>query len=177
MRPPARRAFTIADLNAKGELELKGEYRYEHLERVPGAADLIGHLAGALWRSPEAFEAPLPPDDEQPRLSFRWRSCAPSAGLATVRFEGDLLSLSLLAAGTGPEDEALAFRALQQHLLRELRDTGYEPAFALMDLRERPVAATINFGGVPALGPADRLATALADRCFAAAYFRYLGLA
>jgi hypothetical protein len=164
-------------LNVKGELELKGEYRYEHLERIAGAADLIGHFSGCLWRSPEAFEEPLPED--RAHLTARWRSCSPSAGLFSLRCRGELLSISLLAAGADPEAEAHAFEALQRHLLRELHDTGHEPAFALMDLlAERPVAATINFGA-PAggLAPPDRMAAALADRCFAASYFRFLGLA
>ena len=65
--------------------------------------------------------------------------------------------------------------AFQRHLLLGLHDTGYEPAFALMDLSERPLVATINFA-VPH-PPADRIVLALADRCFGAAYFRYHGLA
>ncbi len=44
-----------------------------------------------------------------------------------------------------------------------------------MDLRERPLVATFPFES-PAEA-ADQLLVALADRCFAAAYFRYLGLA
>jgi hypothetical protein len=177
VKPRARAAFTIADLNVRGELELTGEYLYENLERIPGAADLIGHFSGCLWRSPAGFDEPLP-DEDQAHLTARWRSCSASAGLFSFRCRGALLSISLLAAGTEPEAEGLAFDVLQRHLLHELHDTGYEPAFALMDLRERPVAATINFGA-PAggLAPADRMSAALADRCFAASYFRFLGLA
>jgi hypothetical protein len=44
-----------------------------------------------------------------------------------------------------------------------------------MDLTERPLVATINFFS-PA-DEADRLAVALCDRCFAAAYFRTHNLA
>ena len=61
------------------------------------------------------------------------------------------------------------------HLLHELRDTGYEPAFSLIHLRERPLLATVGFA-TPA-EPADKLLVALADRCFGAAFFRYLSLA
>jgi hypothetical protein len=60
-------------------------------------------------------------------------------------------------------------------LLREWRDTGFEPAFGLMDLKQRPLVATINFRSPTA--PGDQLLTALTDRCFAAAYFRMQGLA
>jgi hypothetical protein len=82
--------------------------------------------------------------------------------------------LSLLASGIDPEADRLTLDAFQKHLLRELRDTGFEPAFALMDLKQRPLVATINFKSPTE--PADQLLTALADRCFAAAYFRKLGL-
>src|SRR3982750_4536439 len=52
---PIRRFF-VADLNAKGELRAEAEYRYEQLEQVPGAADLISTFSAAVWRSPEEFE-------------------------------------------------------------------------------------------------------------------------
>ena len=66
-------------------------------------------------------------------------------------------------------------KAFQRHLLTELRDTGYEPAFALLDLHQRPLVATVAFASPP--DPQRQLLVALADRCFAAAYFRYLQLA
>ena len=56
-----------------------------------------------------------------------------------------------------------------------MRDTRFEPAFALMDLEERPLVATIDFRPPPE--QAEQIVAALADRCFAASYFRYHGLA
>jgi hypothetical protein len=56
-----------------------------------------------------------------------------------------------------------------------LHDTGVEPSFALMDLEQRPVVATINFKSPEE--HADQLVAALSDRCFAASYFRYQNLA
>jgi hypothetical protein len=175
------KVFCVAGLTPQGELRAKAEYRYEQLERVPGAAELIGQLSGVLWRSPEAFEVALqvgPPDSAGTGtggLHFRWRSSAPTAGIATLRCGGELTSLSLLATGISPEADTITLQALQRHLLHELRDTGYEPAFALTDLTERPVLATIDFRPPP--GEAEQRTAALADRCFAAAYFRYHGLA
>jgi hypothetical protein len=67
-------------------------------------------------------------------------------------------------------------QAFQQHLLRELHDTGIEPAFGLLELKQRPLVATINFEQ-PIHTELDQLAAALADRCFAASYFRYQHLA
>lgn len=178
-----RKVFWVVGLTAQGELRDKSEYRYEQLERVPGAAELIGQFSGALWRSPETFEVPL--DSPQASsgtsgkspggLHFRWRSSAPTAGIATLRFTDELTSLSLLATGISPDADAITLQALQRHLLHELRDTGYEPAFALTDLTERPVLATIDFRAPP--GEAEQMTAALADRCFAAAYFRYHQLA
>jgi hypothetical protein len=165
--------FYVADLNVRGELESLAEYGYAQLEQLPGAADLIGDLSGALWNSPEEFEKTLP---HGRNIRLRWLASAKTAGIATVRFgEGELASFSLLASGMDADADTLTFAAFQQHLLRELRDTGIEPAFALMELRPRPIVATINFRSPD--DPADQLVAALADRCFAASYFRYLHLA
>jgi hypothetical protein len=154
-------------------LELLAEYRYAHLEQVPGAAELIGHFSGSLWRSPEEFEGPLPVEGSH--LGFRWRSSSETAGVATLRDGADLISLSLLACGVDPERDTITLKAFQRHLLEELRDTGFEPAFALMDLKVRPLSATINFQSPTAR--VDQVVAALADRSFAAAYFRYHALA
>lgn len=170
-RQDTARRFYVADLNAQGELQLLAEYQYEQLERIERAADLIAHLATLVWREPEVFETPLP---GTPAVSLRWRASAPTAGMATVRAHGALASLSLLASGLHPEADRITLRVFQQHLLAKLRDTEFEPAFDLMHLPERPLMATINFQS-PA-EPSDRLAVALADRCFAAAYFRCQGL-
>ena len=61
------------------------------------------------------------------------------------------------------------------HLVRELHDTGYEPAFDLMNISDRPLLASIHFR--PPAQPQDQQLFALADRCFAASYFRKMGLA
>src|SRR5438045_2983718 len=89
--------FLVADLNSKGELQLREPYSYEALERIPGAGDLIARCSGALWRTPEHFEIPLNPGAA--RLTLRWSASAPTAGMATIRFEESLMSLSLLATG------------------------------------------------------------------------------
>jgi hypothetical protein len=174
---PDRKVFWVVGLTAQGDLRTKAEYRYEQLEQVPGAAELIGQFSGALWRSPETFELVLRAGSQTlaGALDFRWRSSAPTAGIATLRCEGELTSLSLLATGISPDADAITLQALQRHLLHELRDTGYEPAFALTDLTERPALATIDFR--PPASEAEQMTAALADRCFAAAYFRYHGLA
>ena len=177
--PPARGPFFVADLDVRGELQLMAEYRYEHLEQVPGAAALIAQFSAWLWHSPEEFERVFDEvfatdDGSGLGLTFRWRSSSPSSGIATVRWRGELASLSLLASGLAHEADRLTLAAFQQHLLRELRDTPYEPAFTLMDLEQRPLVATFNFTSPPE--QAARTVTALADRCYAASYFRYQGL-
>ena len=168
------RRFFVADLNVRGELELKAEYRYEQLQQIPGAAELIARLATSLWRDPNGFELTLPAPSSS-AVTFRWTPSAATAGIAIVRAAGELASLSLLASGLDGEADSVTLGAFQRHLVHELHDTGYEPAFALMDLTERPLVATINFAAPHP--PADRLVLALADRCFGAAYFRYHGLA
>jgi hypothetical protein len=166
--------FWIADLNARGELQLKAEYRYSDLEQLPGAADLIGYFSGQLWQAPDEFEGRLPIPGCG--LSFRWRSASPTSGIATVRAGGgELASVSLLVSGVSQSSDHVTLETFQLHLLRELHDTGYEPGFALVELTERPLAATFNFKSPE--GELDRVITALADRCFAASYFRYVGLA
>src|SRR4051812_18481356 len=167
------RRFFIADINATGELRALAEYKYEQLEQIPGASDLIGTLSGAVWRSPQEFETPL--HEERPHLALRWRSTAATAGVATVWDNQSLASVSLACSGLDEDADRITLDAYQRHLLHELRDTGYEPAFSLVHLRERPLLATVSFA-TPA-DPTDKLLVALADRCFAAAFFRYLSLA
>lgn len=170
---PDRGPFIVADLNVKGELQLQAPYEYDQLQKIPGAVDLIAMFANHLYATPDEFEVDLPLS--QSSLHFRWKSSASSAGIATLRSDGELASLSLLAAGMDAEADHITLDTFQRHLLRELRDTGYEPAFGLMDLKQRPLIATINFASPQ--NPKDQLLTALSDRCFAAAYFRMLGLA
>ena len=156
----------------RGELLAKQKYQYEQLEQIPGAGELIGEFSGLLYRSSEEFETP---GSSGRGVAMRWRSSSPTSGILTLRCASALASVSLLASGLNVDADHLTFQAFQHHLVRGLHDTETEPAFALMDLTERPIVATINFES-PA-GQTDRLTVALADRCFAAAYFRFLQLA
>src|SRR5687768_9178560 len=166
------RTFYVADLNVRGELLAKQAYRYEQLEQLPGAADLITSFATLLWRSPDEFEATLPTSRG---VRVRWRASSATSGVVTLRCDDVLASLSLLASGVSADADHVTFDAFQRHLLRELHGTDTEPAFALMELSERPLIATINFQSPT--DDLDRLIVALADRCFAAAYFRTKDLA
>jgi hypothetical protein len=163
--------FTVADLNVHGELQLKQAYDYVSLEQIPLAADLIVTMSTAIYRTPAEFELKL----LRPGMAFRWKAVADTAGIASLRSEGELASISLLASGIDADADAIVLQAFQSHLLRQLHDSGVEPAFALMNLPERPLVATINFLSPP--DERDRMIVALADRCFAAAYFRSLQLA
>lgn len=167
------RRFFVADFNVKGELSAVQEYHYEDLERIPGASELIVRFSTTLYRSPATFELALPAVKAD--TTFRWLASAETAGIATLRTGGELTSISLLASGLDAQADHLTLEAFQHHLVRELHDTGVEPSFALMDLTQRPVVATINFRSPEE--HADQLVAALADRCFAASYFRYQNLA
>jgi hypothetical protein len=162
------RSFVMADLTASGELQFQETYSYEALERVPDAIELIGLFSGALWRDPEHFELCL---DTAAKLTLRWVAVAKTAGIATVRLDGGLISLTLLASGVDPKADLATLEAFQSHLVQQLHDTGVEPAFALLNFKERPLAATVNFTSPPQRHV--QRTVALADRCFAAAYFRY----
>lgn len=164
--------FWVADLNAKGEVSLKEQYTYDVLQQIDPADTLIAEFATHLWRDPEGFDVKLP---RSPGMTMRWRPSADTAGIATLRCRGTLASVSLLASGIDRTSDALTLQAFQNHLVRELHDTGFEPAFDLVHLPDRPMIASVHFA--PPDGPDERTAFALADRCFAAAYFRYLGLA
>jgi hypothetical protein len=166
------RSFWVADLNTKGEVQLKAEYQHDSLQHLELAALLIAEFATYIWRSPEEFELAIP---TAPHMTLRWSASAPTAGIAVLRDRGNLTSLSLLASGLDPESDRLTLAAFQTHLVRELHDTGFEPAFDLLDIPERPLVASFHFD-IPA-DPQERAVFALSDRCFAAAYFRYLGLA
>jgi len=164
--------FHVADLSRTGDLVAEEAYGYAELEQVPGAAELITHFATNLYRSPEEFEVDLP---RHQQWSYRWCSSAPTAGIATLRQQAQLASLGLLASGLNSEADQITLAAFQQHLVQELRDTGFEPAFDLMQIKERPLVVSIPF--LEPADPAEQMIVALADRCFAAAYFRYLNLA
>ena len=164
-------SFWVVDLTATGEVRLKQEYEYRLLEALPGAMDLITVFSMHVWRTPEEFQVTLPGG----HLTMRWRACSGTSGFATLRDRDDLVSLSVFLSGKEADDGAATLKPLQLHLVRELHDTGYEPAFDLMHIRERPLLASINFRSPAALN--DQLLSALADRCFAASYFRKMGLA
>ena len=163
--------FTVADLNVKGELQSLADYGYETLEKIPGASEIIGQLSGELWKDPNEFETRLP---FSTTLKFRWLASAKTAGIATLRCNDQVTSVSLLASGLNLEADHLTFEAMQTHLVRSLHDTGFEPSFAMMDLKQRPLVATVNVHSPE--DPTDRLTASLADRCFAASFFRYLRL-
>lgn len=170
--PNTKRRFWVADLDARGELHSKAEYGYEDLEQLPRAADMIAGFSAAIWKSPEGVD--LDPVLASTRISCRWRASAETAGILTLRSGDKLASLSLLASGKDAEADRITFGVFQRYLLQELHDTGYEPAFDLVELANRPMVATFNIFSPPEA--ADQMATALADRCFAASYFRYQGL-
>jgi hypothetical protein len=167
------RTFFVVDLGANGEVHASTAYQYQQLEQIGGAAELIVLLSSLLWQSPREFEANISISDNV--MDFRWAASAETAGIATLRCAGKLVSLSLLACGMDPEADRITLQAFQQHLVRQLHDTGFEPSFALVELAQRPLVATINFWSPAAKH--DQLVAALADRCFAAAYFRHHGLA
>jgi hypothetical protein len=164
--------FWVADLDAKGEIKLKEQYEYDTLQMIDLAAIMIAEFATFIWRDPAGFEIGMPGAQN---LVVRWRPTAETAGIATLRSHGKLASISLFAAGLDRQSDALTFQAFQNHLVKELHDTGYEPAFDLLDIPERPIVASVHFAAPE--GANERSMFALADRCFAAAYFRYHGLA
>ncbi len=168
------RGFHVVDLTAQCELRLQAHYEYELLERIEGAPELLGTLAGEIWRAPEAFELLLTPFGGE-GLVLRWRASADTSGIATIHNEHNSLSVSLLASGLDQESDRLTLEAFQRYVVQELHDTGFEPSFDLVQLEQRPLLATVGLF-VPQSGPQKRV-FALADRCFAAAYFRRLGLA
>ena len=167
------RRFVVADLDARGQLHARQVYGYDDLATLPQAGELIAGFSSAIWKSPESFD--LDPVAAGTKVACRWRASAGTAGILTLRCQDALASLSLLASGIDADADRITLDAFQRHLLQELHDTGYEPAFDLVSLNERPLVATINVRSPQE--PADQMMIALADRCFAASYFRYQGLA
>ena len=166
------RSFRAADLNAKGELIQSAEYDYTSLEQIPGAADLITQFATLIWREPDQFDTPMPSPHEH--IAWRWRASAATSGIGTLRTADGPIGISIFATGLNEQHDRVTLLSLQQHLIRQLHDTGNEPAFDITCLVQRPMVATVNLFD-PA-SRADLPLIALADRCFAAAYFRYHSL-
>src|SRR5580658_4252856 len=159
-------SFFVADLNPLGELREITEYDTSSLERISCAAALIRLCSKELAKNSDTFETPITPNG---KTALRWRATGQGTGVLTVRSaDGELVSVSVLAATE--QTDAATFMVLQQHLVRQLRQTRFEPAFDLMQIKQRPVLATITFTCPDE--PDERMARALADRAFAAAYFR-----
>jgi len=169
---PVRGGYYVADLNVRGELLAVQSYDYGNIEQIPGASPLIALFASHVWRAPQEFETVLPGGNN---VHVRWRASSETSGILTVRCAAELASLSLLASGISDDADRITLEAFQKYLVRELHDTQTEPAFALLELKQRPLVATINFRSPS--GSNDQFLVALADRCFAAAYFRYQHLA
>ncbi|HEX8524239.1 MAG TPA: hypothetical protein VF669_18435 [Tepidisphaeraceae bacterium] len=166
------KTFWVADLNVQGELSSQAEYTYDALDTVAGQTEMIPQFSAALWRDPDEFETKAP---WAPSVTLRWAATAPTAGIATIRCGGELASVSLLCTGKDPNADRVTLEAYQRFLLQQLHGTQTEPAFALLELTKRPLVATINFLSPPE--ERERVTVALADRCFAASYFRYHQLA
>ena len=161
------------DLTPQCELRERTHYEYAALEQIDGAAELIGQCSVQIWRSPDAFEFAVEGSDGG--LEVSWRSSSATAGIAVLRDAKQTLQISVLASGVDANSDGITLEAFGQHIVRLLRNTPFEPAFDLREVMQRPLVATIGLF-LPA-GLADRKTFALIDRCFAAAYFRKLGLA
>ena len=165
------REFHVADITPAGEVRAAETYEYELLERIDVAADLIALFSTWLWRSPDSFEVALP----GARLHVRWRASSETTGVVTLRSDtGEVCSLAILLSGKDPQADMITIDVLQNHLVRQLHDSGFEPGFGLRGLDQRPLIATLSL--LPPADLRDRGLFALWDRCFAASFFRKQGL-
>jgi len=165
------RGFTAIDLTPQCEVCLEARYEYELLERIEGASELIGAFSGEIWKNSQTFDVKLLASNA---MQLRWRALAKTAGIAVVSDGKRTLSISLLASGQDPDADSITLNAFQTHVVHNLKNTGFEPAFDLQEIWQRPLIATI--GLFMPEGQVNRRIFALTDRCFAAAYFRRLGL-
>ena len=163
--------FHVADLTPQGDLRATQPYDYSTLERLPGCSDMMASFSNHLYRETEGFECALTSGQADEAVRFRWHASADTAGIATVWADKQLASLSILASGIAPEADVITLNAFQRRITQELHETEFEPAFGLLQLPQRPLVATMTLFS-PATDIA-RLLVALADRCFAASYFRY----
>jgi hypothetical protein len=168
-------SFTVVDLSPQCEIRLKAKYDYALLDQLEGAAALLGTLAGEIWRAPENFEVHLKSVPADTSLTLRWAATSESSGVASLQDLHQTLSISMLASGLNADSDRLTLEAFQRFAVQELHDSGFEPSFQLLGIPQRPLLATV--GLFPPAEPRDRWLFALADRCFAAVYFRRLGLA
>lgn len=165
------REFSVIDLTPTCDIRAAEWYRYDLLERIPGAMDLIPALAASIWRDPGGFEMHL---GQGRGLGLRWVPTADSSGVLTVNESAKCLSISVLCGGVDASADTETLHAFQGHILRQLHGTEFEGSCEVLQVKDRPLLATLALF-VPeesANGPLF----ALADRCFGAAYFRQLGL-
>jgi hypothetical protein len=167
--------FTVVDFTPQCEVRQKAVYEYALLEQIQGAPDLLGTFASEIWRAPESFEVRLSAVPANTGLVFRWAASSETSGIASLRDATRTLSVSILASGKNAESDRLTLEAFQHFAVAELHDSGFEPSFQLLGIAERPMVATV--GLFAPQEARDQWLFAIADRCFAAAYFRKLGLA
>lgn len=166
-------SFHVADLNTQGEVRSVEEYSYAALEQIPGCMELMADFSRELYPRPADFEIEFCSRDEP--IVFRWAATSQTSGIATTRSGKRLLTLSVLASGISATSDRTTLDAIQSRIIRELHDSGVEPAFGFINLKERPLVATLTLAD-PSLST-NQVIVALADRCFAASYFRLLQLA
>jgi hypothetical protein len=166
------RNFYVADLTTTGEVRALQGYDYQTLEKVPGCIELIAKLSREMYLNPNEFELEVGLGGEA--ISMRWNASSPSSGIASLRLASELLTLSVLAAGVSEQADQITLNAIQSRIVKELHDSGTEPGFGFLELPMRPLVATILLRDPKVL--ANQVLVALADRCFAASYFRYLNL-
>jgi hypothetical protein len=134
--------------------------------------DAVAPLMDDLRQSPAGFETKLhDPRGGRPML-IRWRPHSQTAGTAEFWMNGTLAARSLLLCGVEKSAEWRALRQFNREAPRRWRTADDDPRAAprLLQLHERPLYASIIF--LDKNDATRRVVLLIAQRAFAAAYFR-----
>lgn len=135
----------LSDLAPNGELMKHAEFDTESYEdsRLFYFFRQVVEQAGVRA---EISQVVKDPEDASFDMEILWLREETEAAAMFIMGGRRLLSISLTAEAYDRRQLPLSLRILQQAIVYELKDTGYEPAFHLRDIKARPLAVILNWG-------------------------------
>ena len=139
---------------------------------VPCNTEAVELITGLLRENDQTLHADLPELFTGFPPTVSWTAWSPTAGELVVRCSRETLSRSLLLCGVDPGAERLALRRFNKEAPKRggwMRDEPDDPP-RILSVKERPLLMSIMLFDKNA--PSLFWCANLAQRCFAAAYFR-----
>ena len=102
-------------------------------------------------------------------MELDWSAAPGGVALASLLQGRDVLSMSVLLAGTQPEADCMMLEVFRENVLSPLFGSAFDE---VLECRERPLVVQVLFGGAPEWTPAVHLLSV----ALASVYFRAVRL-